>query len=451
MQVIFNGDSDVEMESTRTKRESAAADMRERGFTINPILDETAQREDHPEREYGSSNENDLARMESQRSEGWSSIARLRDAWKIEHFHTSAMVRSILLFSGVAPPPSWRSPWMVCRVGWPLIIVFGVVLEMAAVIHHFESNDAVAAYIVSIPSTLGMLAALGSYWWLWPKAHRLIAQEEPLPLEQMRGAVVIFGVYVVMWITAGLAVSVWLVASGRTVGNYPYITVPYSAVKWVTILPIIPPLGATLLVLGIETTHATNTVNELLKAARDKSLSRGMYTTARNRITQRSDSWTWFLGLLTLVALYNTVGMVVIVHNPGYDPFFTQGYTPYEEDLHHVLLLGKEATLLFAILVLTTHVNMRADAITTVLNDEAWGEPGSKDESRRLDLVLLTTTYSTTPQATESCYGLFLAPQRKPITFSVCGIRPSGTVLRSSVVTLVGAMAGSILRSYVWK
>jgi hypothetical protein len=447
MQVIFNGDSDVEMESTRTKRESAAADMRERGFTINPILDETAQREDHPEREYGSSNENDLARMESQRSEGWSSIARLRDAWKIEHFHTSAMVRSILLFSGVAPPPSWRSPWMVCRVGWPLIIVFGVVLEMAAVIHHFESNDAVAAYIVSIPSTLGMLAALGSYWWLWPKAHRLIAQEEPLPLEQMRGAVVIFGVYVVMWITAGLAVSVWLVASGRTVGNYPYITVPYSAVKWVTILPIIPALGATLLVLGIETTHATNTVKRLLQAAENKTLTRSMYTTARDRIKERSSCWKWSLGLLAVVALFNTIGLIIILHSPNLDG--SSGIANrIAEDIEHVNKLGKETALLFTILILVVPVNNYADSIITVLNNEPWGELGSKEENARLDLLHLATVYSITPEAAASAWKSLTAPMCKPISFRVCGVRPARGVFGAAVISLAGSVVGSLLRSY---
>ena len=50
MQVPFNGGTDVEMASTRIKRESAAADMRERGLTSNPIIDdETAT--DHYENE----------------------------------------------------------------------------------------------------------------------------------------------------------------------------------------------------------------------------------------------------------------------------------------------------------------------------------------------------------------------------------------------------------------
>ena len=252
---------------------------------------------------------------------------------------------------------------------------------------HFTPDG---AYAITIPVLLGYLTALGCYWWLWFQVKELFFEEAPLPRDQLKAVVRWSGAFTAVWMVFSLALYAAHRISYPDFGNNVILgSVKQRFLEWGAYIAPIPILGATLLVLGIETKHAANSVEGLLQAAHDQNLTRDMYTTARDRITQRSDSWTWFLGLLTLVALYNTVGMVVIVHNPGYDPFFTQGYTPYEEDLHHVLLLGKEATLLFAILALTTHVNMRADAITTVLNDEAWGEPGSKDESRRLDLVLL--------------------------------------------------------------
>ena len=40
MQAPFNSDTDVELAPTRIKRDSATADVREKGLTINPILDD---------------------------------------------------------------------------------------------------------------------------------------------------------------------------------------------------------------------------------------------------------------------------------------------------------------------------------------------------------------------------------------------------------------------------
>ena len=113
MQAPFNSDTDVELAPTQIKRDSATADVREKGLTINPILDdETAQREDSPERQDGSPNDDAIERIESQRIEEERSIAGLRDDWHMELSgdRSSAIVRLILLFSGVAPPPSWHSP-----------------------------------------------------------------------------------------------------------------------------------------------------------------------------------------------------------------------------------------------------------------------------------------------------------------------------------------------------
>ena len=110
-----------------------------------------------------------------------------------------------------------------------------------------------------------------------------------------------------------------------------------------------PPalLGATLLVLGIETAHASNTIEALLQAARDKSLTRSMYTTARDSIDVRSKFWGKSLGLLAAVALYNTIGLIAILHSPKLDPYIQNAIA---EDFYHVVNSGKEVALLFAIL-----------------------------------------------------------------------------------------------------
>lgn len=90
-----------------------------------------------------------------------------------------------------------------------------------------------------------------------------------------------------------------------------------------------------------------------------------------------------------------------------------------------MVLLGKETALLFTILMLVVQVNNYADSITTVLNNEPWGELGSKEENARLDLLHLTTEYSITAEAAASMWKSFTTPTRKPISFRVCAVRPA--------------------------
>ena len=412
------------------------------------------QQQDRPERQDGSPNNDDaIERIESQRTEEERSIAGLRDDWHMELSGdpSSAMVRLILLFSGVAPPPSWHSPWMLCRIGWPLILAFAATSEVTYVINRFENNDAVAAYIVDFPALLGIFAALGSYWWLWPKAHRLIAEEAPLPPEQLKGVVKTSGGYIVVWLTFGLVLYEWRAASGALKGFYFYGVISAATIEWIHFICIVPALGATLLVLGMETTHATNTIKGLLQAAENKTLTRSMYTTARDRIYGRSTSWKWSLGLLAVIALFNTIGLIIILHSPQLDVFFgTTIQDRIQEDLLFVVFLGKETALLFTILMLVVQVNNYADSITTVLNNEPWGELGSKEENARLDLLHLTTEYSITPEAAASMWKSFTTPTRKPISFRVCAIRPARNEFTAAVISLVGSVVGSLLQSYMY-
>ena len=111
--------------------------------------------------------------------------------------------------------------------------------------------------------------------------------------------------------------------------------------------------------------------------------------------------------------------------------------------------MGKEVALLFIIMGLVMGVNNHADAITTVLNNAPWGELGSKEENARQDLLWLTTTHSITPEAAASVWKQFTMPKTKPISFEVCGIRPTGDLFVASAVSLVGSVVGSLLNSYL--
>ena len=251
-----------------------------------------------------------------------------------------------------------------------------------------------------------------------------------------------------VWVTFGLASFAWLVASGAYKGVYIYGVIPAAPLDWANFICVVPALGATLLVLGMETAHATNTIKGLLQAAENKTLTRSMYTTARDRIYERSTSWKWSLGLLAVVALYNTIGLIIILHSPQLDDMGTTIQDRIQEDLVHVVLLGKETALLFTILMLVVQVNNYADSITTVLNNEPWGELGSKEENARLDLLHLTTEYSITPEAAASMWKSFTTPTRKPISFRVCAIRPARNEFTAAVISLVGSVVGSLLQSY---
>ena len=146
-----------------------------------------------------------------------------------------------------------------------------------------------------------------------------------------------------------------------------------------------------------------------------------------------------------MLALYNTIGLIAILHSPKLDPYIGNAIA---EDFYHVVNSGKEVALLFAILALAVQVNVRADAIATVLHSAPWGEPGSKEESRRQDLLWLSTSTMVAPSAADSVWDFFMATDSKPITFRVCGIRPTRDLLLAAVVSLVGGVGGSLLRSY---
>ena len=163
---------------------------------------------------------------------------------------------------------------------------------------------------------LGYLIALGCYWWLWPKAKDLVFEEAPLPQEQLRKQIRWSGVFVSFWMVFGI--GYYAVRMINDPVNYMFFgVIKERAVDWISYTASAPVLGATLLVLGIETQHATNSVEGLLRAARAKTLTRSMYTKARDRIRDRSASWKLSLGLMALAAFYSTIGLVYALQKNG--------------------------------------------------------------------------------------------------------------------------------------
>ena len=304
---------------------------------------------------------------------------------------------------------------------------------------HFTPDG---AYAITIPVLLGYLTALGCYWWLWFQVKELFFEEAPLPRDQLKAVVRWSGAFTAVWMVFSLALYAAHRISYPDFGNNVILgSVKQRFLEWGAYIAPIPILGATLLVLGIETKHAANSVEGLLQAAHDQTLTRDMYTTARDRISKRSKSWKWSLGLLALVALYSTLGLVYRLHRhvDSHDASVL-------DYLGDVIYLGKEAALFFVILVLTVRVNDSADAITTVLNSRPWGEPGSREESIRQDLLMLTTCSSVTPEAATSMWKRVTVAKSEPISFKVCGLRPTGDLAVATAISFVTSIAAVLFR-----
>lgn len=262
-----------------------STDMRERESAMNPMVVET----DGP----GNVRDDDLERIEAQQQQQqqWAAggeVAERGSAGQavavLSHDDTCML---IFWFAGVAPAPSWHSPWMLCRIGWPAAVVFGLAEQIDFTKKMFDSGAPALAYTVAIPTALAYSIALTCYFWLWPKVQNIVAREGPLPPKQQKRVVVDSLLYITVWMTLGVTLYAWNVATKQFAVDV-FKVIPYDAVNWIDLTATVPVLGATLLVLGIETTHANNTIQTLVQAARDKSLTRDMYKTARERIVERS-------------------------------------------------------------------------------------------------------------------------------------------------------------------
>ena len=280
------------------------------------------------------------------------------------------------------------------------------------------------------------LVALCGYIWLEPKMKSL-CDEIMLPynrrLELMRKPVA----FVVVWLIIGVAQSIAALLMGSVTTT---ILVGSLQVQWV-IVPLLcastPILGAVLFTLEYEVALARDEIDGLLRQAREKTLDRENYIAVRHRIKMRSNVWKVQLGLLTFISLYNTVALLLILNYPKMDPYITNRLS---EDIIHICLIGKEVVLLVLIVLLILRVNDSADSITTVLNAAQWGKPGSEKEVERHDLIILSKTYATDPDAARTIWKRAYTPYKEmPVSFHICGLRPTGEVFIAGIVVLVAS------------
>ena len=151
-----------------------------------------------------------------------------------------------------------------------------------------------------------------------------------------------------------------------------------------------------------------------------------------------------------MVALYNTVCLLLLLHNPQLDVYFKDASSPLYANFQHVLEMGKEVMLLFAIMAIVQDVNDRADAISTVLNGEAWGELGSEKENERMDLLALifSSSYTITPESASSMWKYLTTPKdSRKISFRVLLIRPTKGLFVASSVSVAASVISAFSKS----
>ena len=437
IQISSDADNPIERELT---------DMRDRGLTIEPIAGDEEEKCDNSLGEALAGQESTQSSVHTGRPSGKSSgQSDLEKNWQ-RVFSDHPKIEYIFLFAGVAPPHSWFSPWMLCRIIWPLGLILGTVVLFDLIVSLYNNNENVLVHVVVLPSALGVGTAFGCHIWLWPRAKKIIPEVVLLPPEQLNHVVQSSMAFLSVWLIIGLAVWLWLLLSGQLSDIKVFDGIDYNTYfGWAPLVSNVPALATALLLLGIEAALANNTIQGLLQAAHGKTLTRDMYITARENIYRRSQSWQGFLGTLALVALYNTVGLSIILYFPQYDKNFDRDYRAMEDFLHGVVL-GKEVALLYMFLFSVVRVNDYADAICGVLSSEVWGKPGSKEEACRRDLLLLTRVYAVTPEAAGSFWRYFTAMKCQPIAFRITGLRPTGKLLTAFVVGVVGSIAASFLR-----
>ena len=377
------------------------------------------------------------------------------ERWRAELAQHDGL-RRVLKFSGTVFPQSRCSPgWIPCSL-WPFSLV--VVIAGAMWIVWVDWTQArTFMYVVDLPILFGAGSALVCcvrlpiiakrviIGWSWSRS--LDDESRPMAMltsNDLNKIARLSVAYTVLWISLGFAL--WINdITAQNIKLKIWGVLPYIWIEWIHLCAPVPVLGALLLILGIDAALATNKVKILLVAAREGKLTREAYKITSDDLKKRTASWQWTLGPVALSSLWNTVGLMYILHQPRIDIYASELST-LSLDLHHVLYLGKEVTVFFAILALMMGVNDNADSIAAVLNSETWGDGASEEEATRQDLLLLATTYSITPESATSMRAYVTKPRIRPISFRVCGIRPTKDLFVSCVASLIVSLISILFK-----
>ena len=357
-------------------------------------------------------------------------------------------VRLVLLFSGVAPVP-FSSPWFIFRLGWPLALGMGIPVEVANVM---DESSASVTFAIHLPLLFAIITSLSCYAWLWPRAERILFQENLPSPAKLKVISFRSGAFIVANVVVGLVAFLAHLEMGTLSQVVYFGGIEYKWIGWIFMFATIPVLGATLLILGIDTRHTVDAAKQLILGVKEKTLTREHYLEVRDQTRARCRLWNRSLGTLATVAAYNTIGLLYMLHSDYEASKFASHYVHTSSsshssgrggakynsalliEVHHVIVLGKETTLLLMIIFLIAHANNYVDSVSSVLSAERWGkDPRSKEESNRRDLLLLVRSRSVTPEAAESFRILLTSSRSSPIAWRVLGIRPTADLFVTSI------------------
>ena len=218
----------------------------------------------------------------------------------------------------------------------------------------------------------------------------------------------------------------------------------------------VPILGAILFALALDMARCRKLIKALARSARAHTITRPEYCETRDRVRKVCMSWDKPLMGLAIVALYNTIGVLVVIVNNGE----LIGSSIWN-DILFCSILAKEVTLLFTFLALATVVNDTAEDLTTDIyqwnidhGSEAFPDVESTvrallESNRRLEILAEATNFLG-PEDINARYWIWRrasAYKAGGIHFTVLGIRWSSTF----VWTLGGTLALSFFSAFARK
>jgi len=362
---------------------------------------------------------------------------------------------SILLFTGSIHPRKIISPWWICWIGWRFLVVIACLIPIYTIWENINTIDSVWVQIPAylVPLWMATVGAGAMWYWLPSRIAEVMENGEPLTADEAKKIIRIPAQFIGFWIFTGV-VTVINDALSASLYTHLYLNIVFDFSLACATAPV---LGAVLLAVAVDSKQAQKEVFSLGEAARKKKLTRYMYKSVSDGVVVRRKRWKWPLRILAALSIYSALGLLYSWrrlslgnHEKNIYDYDDETTSHLQIQLSAILYLGKEAVLLFLLMLEVTRINDEADSITTILNEEVWGPPGSVEESIRTDLLFLTTAYSVRSEALHGNMKQYLTTARsKPISFTLLGIRLTRDYVLALAVSFLLALTNVVLQALV--
>lgn len=359
----------------------------------------------------------------------------------------------MLLFTGSIQPHTACSPWWICWIGWRFFVGVACCIPFYTLTENFKNLDTVWVQIPAylVPLWMSTVGAGAMWYWLPSSIAEVMVMGEPLTPQEAKAIIRVPACFIGFWVTTGVITTIVNALSIDLYSRVYLIMIGDFALACGTA----PVLGAVLLAVSVDSKQAQKEVFALAEAARKKELTRYMYIAVSQGVDVRRRRWKWPLRILAALSIYSTIGLLYSWsrlsrgnHDKNIYDYDDETTSHLQIQLSAVLYLGKEAVLLFLLMLEVTRINDEADSITTILNGELWGAPGSAKEAIRTDLLFLTTTYSVRSEALHGdLKQYFLTPRSKPISFTLLGVRLTRDYVLALTVSFLIAFVNEIFQA----